>query len=100
MKTIERKDNDIDAIKGSNVKSNAIANLNLVMGDVILFDIMEKAIAEDIWDSLIKLYEVKLPNRRIFLKEKLYISLTFSCKSHQQSKNIISLTFSCKFQHS
>ncbi|KOM55676.1 hypothetical protein LR48_Vigan10g156800 [Vigna angularis] len=82
IRAILRKDNCLDAIedrraeisdeKWKEMDDNAVANLHLAMADSVLSSIAEKKTAKEIWDTLIKLYEVKSLHTRIFLKRKLY----------------------------
>lgn len=82
IKAIFRKDNCIAAMEGKpaemtehkwkEIDNNAIANLHLSMADSVLSSVAEKETAREIWDALIKLYEVKSLHTRIFLKRKLY----------------------------
>ena len=82
IRAILRKDNCLDAIEGrptditdekwKEMDANAIANLHLAMADSVLSSVVEKKTAKEIWDALVKLYEVKSLHNRIFLKRKLY----------------------------
>ena len=81
IRAILRKDNCLDAIDGrpaditdekwKEMDDNAVANLHLAMADSVLSSIAEKKTAKEIWDTLIKLYEVKSLHNRIFLKRKI-----------------------------
>jgi len=82
IKTILRKDNCPDAIDGrpaditdekwKEMDDNVIANLHLAMVDSVLSSIAEKKTSKEIWDTLIKFYEVKSLHNKIFLKRRLY----------------------------
>ena len=50
--------------------SNAVANLHLALADSTFTSVAKKKIAKEIWDVLIKLYEVKSLHNKIFLNEK------------------------------
>jgi len=53
--------------------TNAISNLHIVMINAILSSIVEKTITlKKIWDTFIKLYEVKSPHIRMFMKRKIF----------------------------
>ncbi|KAF7838803.1 Retrovirus-related Pol polyprotein from transposon TNT 1-94 [Senna tora] len=52
--------------------NNAVANLHLALANSVLSSVAEKKTAKEIWDALVKLYEVKSLHTRIFLKRKLY----------------------------
>ena len=84
IKTILRKDNCLVAIgEGSaeitddkrwdEMDGNDVANLHLVLADGVLSSIEEKKTAKEIWDILIKLYQAKSFQNKIFLKRRLYI---------------------------
>ena len=51
---------------------NAIANMHLALVDSLLSSVVEKKTAKEIWDALVKLYEVKSLHNRIFLNRRLY----------------------------
>ena len=82
IKEILRKDNCLAAIedraegrsdeKWNEMDSNAVANLHLALADSVLSSVAEKKTTKEIWDVLIKLYEVKSLHNRIFLKRRLY----------------------------
>jgi len=65
---------DIIDQRWKEINENAITNLHLAMTNSVLFIVVENAIAKEIWDTLIKLYEAKSLPIRIFLKKKLYSS--------------------------
>ncbi|KAK7263633.1 hypothetical protein RJT34_31226 [Clitoria ternatea] len=58
--------------KWKEMDDNAVSTLHLAMTDSVLSSIVEKDTAKEIWDTLIKLYEVKSLHNRIFLKRRLY----------------------------
>lgn len=82
VKAILRKDNCLAAIedrtegisdeKWNEMDNNVVANLHLASADSVLSSVAEKKTAKEIWDVLIKLYEVKSLHNRIFLKRRLY----------------------------
>nr|KYP42748.1 Retrovirus-related Pol polyprotein from transposon TNT 1-94 [Cajanus cajan] len=72
LKAIEGRPSDITDEKWREMDDNAVANLHLAMADSVLSSIAEKTTAKEIWDTLVKLYEVKSLHTRIFLKRKLY----------------------------
>lgn len=82
IKAILRLDNCLAAIEGrpanitdekwKEMDDNAVANLHLAMEDSVLSRVAENKTAEEIWDALIKLYEVKSLHNKIFLKRRLY----------------------------
>jgi len=85
MKATLRKDNCIVAIEGKpaemmdqkwkKIDNNTIVNLYLAMADSVVSNVVDKDIAKEIWDALIKLYEAKSLHTRIFLKRDAIIKL-------------------------
>jgi len=69
IRVVLRKNNCQDAIDGrpaditnqkwKEMDYNAVANLHVAMAASVLSSIAEKKSAKEIWDALIKLYEVK-----------------------------------------
>ncbi|RDY10889.1 hypothetical protein CR513_04525, partial [Mucuna pruriens] len=62
------------------------------MADSVLSSVAEKNTAKEIWDTLIKLYEVKSLHTRIFLKRKLYtlrMSESISVTDHINNLNTL-----------
>jgi hypothetical protein len=49
---------------------NAITNIHIALAEEVLST--EKKIAEEIWDTLTKLYQFKSLHNKIFLKWRLY----------------------------
>ncbi|KAH9735931.1 hypothetical protein KPL71_017911 [Citrus sinensis] len=82
MKAVLRKNNCLAAIgekpmeitddKWNEIDGNAIFDLHLALADGVLFSVAEKNTANEIWDTLTKLYEAKSLHNKIFLKRKLY----------------------------
>lgn len=50
---------------------NAIANLYLALINAVLSSTVDKKTTEEIWDTLIRLYETKSLHNKIFLKIEL-----------------------------
>ena len=79
IKAILRKDNCLLAIEGrldgladdkwKEMDDNAVANLYLALADSVLSSVAEKKTVKEIWDALVKLYEVKSLHNIIFLRE-------------------------------
>ncbi|KAH9687241.1 Integrase catalytic domain-containing protein [Citrus sinensis] len=82
MRAILRKNNCLEAIgerhaeitddKWNEIDGNAIANLHLALADGVLSSVAKEKTAKSIWDTLTKLYKVKLLHNNIFLKRRLY----------------------------
>ena len=82
IKAFLRKENCLAAIEGKptgiidekskEMDDNAVAKLHLTLADSVLSSVAEKQMAKEIWDILVKLYEVKSLHNRIFLKRRLY----------------------------
>jgi hypothetical protein len=102
IRAVLRKDNCLDAIDGrpaditdqkwKEMDDNAVANLHLAMADSVLSSIAEKKSAKEIWDALIKLYEVKSLHTRIFLKRRLYtlrMNESISITNHINTMNTL-----------
>ena len=63
------KDNSLPAFEGratrladdkwKEIDDNVVANLHLVLADSVLWSVTEKKTGKEIWDPLVKLYEVK-----------------------------------------
>ena len=65
----------IDDDKWNEMDGNTIADLHLALVDEVLFSMVEKKTANEIWDTLIKLYEAKsLHKKKILKKETIYFS--------------------------
>jgi hypothetical protein len=61
-----------DNVKWNEMDDNAIAYIHLALADEVLSSVAEKKTANEIWDTLIKLYESKSLHNKIFLKRRLY----------------------------
>ncbi|KAH9654151.1 hypothetical protein KPL70_027652 [Citrus sinensis] len=82
MKSVLRKNNCLAAIgerpmeitddKWNEIDGNVISDLHLALADGVLSSVAEKNLANEIWDTLTKLYEAKSLHNKIFLKRKLY----------------------------
>ena len=82
MKVVLRKNNCLAAIgekfmeitddKWNEIDGNAISDLHLALANGVLSSVVEKNTVKKIWDTLIKLYEVKSLHNKIFLNKKLY----------------------------
>ncbi|KAH9656856.1 hypothetical protein KPL70_022839 [Citrus sinensis] len=58
--------------KWNEVDGNTIFYLHLALADGVLSSVAEKNTANEIWDTLTKLYKAKSLHNKIFLKRKLY----------------------------
>ena len=82
MRAILRKNNCLEAIgerhaeitddKWNEIDGSAIANLHLALADGVLSSVAKEKTSKSIWDTLTKLYKVKLLHNNIFLKRRLY----------------------------
>ena len=61
-----------DNAKWNEMDGNAITNIHIALADEVLSSVAEKKIAEEIWDTLTKLYQFKSLHNKIFLKWRLY----------------------------
>lgn len=83
MKTILKKNDCLEIIgnrlveitgdgKWNKIDGNATVDLHFAHANEVLSSVMEKKIADDIWDTLIRLHELKPLHNKIFLKRRLY----------------------------
>ena len=105
IKAILRKDNCLAAIgdrpaeitdnaKWNEMDGNAITNIHIALADEVLSSVAEKKIAEEIWDTLTKLYQFKSLHNKIFLKRRLYTLQMAEIMSVTNHINIIRTLFS------
>ena len=66
-------DSGITDDKWKEMDDSVVANLHLALADSVLSSVVEKKTAKEIWDALVKLYEVKSLHNRIYLKRRLYM---------------------------
>lgn len=55
-------------VKWNKINSNAITNLDLALGDEVLFSTEEKKTAKEVRETFTKLHETKSLQNKIFLK--------------------------------
>ena len=64
---IEGRTSDISDEKWKEMDNNAVATLHLALADSVLSSVAEKKTAKEIWNALVKLYEVKSLHNKIFV---------------------------------
>ncbi|KAF7825202.1 Retrovirus-related Pol polyprotein from transposon TNT 1-94 [Senna tora] len=94
MKAILRKDNCLSAIedkldtiaddKWKEMGNNAVANLHLALADSVLSSVAEKKTAKEIWDALVKLYELTASDYKIVENERAELLLQSLPDSYDQ----------------
>ena len=103
INAILRKDNCLATIgdgpaeitnnaKWNEMDGNAITNIHIALAEEVLST--EKKIAEEIWDTLTKLYQFKSLHNKIFLKRRLYTLQMAEIMSVTNHINIIRTLFS------
>jgi hypothetical protein len=83
-----------DNAKWNEMDGNAITNIHIALADEVLSSVAEKKIAEEIWDTLTKLYQFKSLHNKIFLKRRLYTLQMAEITSVTNHINIIRTLFS------
>jgi hypothetical protein len=83
-----------DNAKWNEMDGNAITNIHIALADEVLSSVAEKKIAEEIWDTLTKLYQFKSLHNKIFLKRRLYTLQMAEIMSVTNHINIIRTLFS------
>ncbi|RDX72700.1 hypothetical protein CR513_47776, partial [Mucuna pruriens] len=72
LSAIKDKPTNITKERWKEISDNVVVNLLLAMTDSILLSVIEKKITKEIWDAIIKLYEIKSLHTSIFFKRKLF----------------------------
>ena len=99
-----RKDNCLDTINGrisditkekwKEMVDSVVANLHLAIVGLVLSSIVVKKTTKEIWDSLIKLYNVKSLHNIIFLQKRFYTFLMSESMSIKDRISALNVLFS------